>query len=125
MAKILIAEDEKDIRDLVKFALEISGHTVTAVANGEDAVAQTASVLPDLVLLDMNMPRMSGLDACAAIKGDSATAHIPVVFLSGEEASDTREANEAAGAIGFITKPFDPMQLQAKVTDFLNQIGTT
>jgi len=124
MAKILIAEDEKDIRDLVKFALEISGHSVTAVANGEDAVAQAGDVLPDLILLDMNMPRMNGLEACSAIKGGDTTSHIPVVFLSGEEADTKREENEAAGAIGFINKPFDPMQLQAQVTEFLNKINT-
>lgn len=124
MAKILIAEDEKDIRDLVKFALEVGGHTVIAVNNGEAAVAEARAQLPDLVLLDMRMPRLTGLEACTEIKADPATRHIPVVFLSGKEADEDREAQQAAGAVGFIKKPFDPMHLQERVLQFLDQIGT-
>jgi CheY-like chemotaxis protein len=124
MAKILIAEDEKDIRDLVKFALEVGGHTVVAVSNGADAVTGAREHLPDLILLDMRMPRLTGLEACTEIKADPDTNHIPVVFLSGKEADEEREAQQTAGAVGFINKPFDPMQLQIRVNEILNQIGT-
>ena len=124
MAKILIAEDEKDIRDLVKFALEVGGHSVIAVGNGEDAVKGAREHQPNLILLDMRMPRLNGLEACTEIKSDPDTKHIPVVFLSGKEADEEREAQQVAGAVGFITKPFDPMQLQERVAQFLDQIGT-
>lgn len=124
MAKILIAEDEKDIRDLVKFALEVGGHTVVAVGNGEAAVSAAQEHLPDLILLDMRMPRLTGLEACTRIKADPATQHIPVVFLSGNGADEDSEAQRVAGATGFINKPFDPMQLLQRVGQFLDQIGT-
>ncbi len=120
MAKILIAEDEKDIRDLIKFTLEVGGHTVIPVNNGEEAVAKAKETLPDLILLDMRMPRLTGPEACAALKADPATNPIPVVFLSGKEADD----QQINGSVGFINKPFDPMQLQTQVAEFLNQIGT-
>ena len=80
MAKILIAEDERDIRELITFTLSFAGHQVTATSNGEEACAAAEVLLPDLILLDVRMPRMSGYEACRQIKASQKTSHIPVVF---------------------------------------------
>ena len=82
MAKILIAEDERDIRDLVAFTLRFAGYTVVTANNGEEAYQLTVQELPDLVLTDVRMPKMSGYEACKLIKSDPATQHIPVLFCA-------------------------------------------
>src|SRR5512133_833328 len=82
MAKILIAEDEPDIRDLVSFTLRFAGHEVVAVGNGEEALKAAPQVMPDLILMDVRMPRMTGYEACEKMKQDPQIADIPVVFLS-------------------------------------------
>src|SRR5690349_24002951 len=68
MARILIAEDEPDIRELVAFTLRFAGHEVTTTANGEEALNQATQIIPDLILMDVRMPRMTGYDACRAMK---------------------------------------------------------
>lgn len=123
MAKILIAEDEKDIRDLIVFALEVSGHQVIAASNGQQALEQAAVTLPDLIMLDMRMPVLGGLDACHELKAHPDLAHIPVVFLSGNESDEEFQAAQDAGAIDFIAKPFDPMGLKDRVDTILGQAG--
>ena len=82
MAKILIAEDERDIRDLVAFTLRFAGHQVVAAANGEEAIQLASTERPDLILMDVRMPRMTGYDACRAMKANPRLRPIPVVFLS-------------------------------------------
>jgi CheY-like chemotaxis protein len=88
MAKILIAEDERDIRDLIALTLRYAGYEVLTANNGEEAVQMTQKELPDLVLTDVRMPKMTGDEACRLIKADPTTQHTPVVFLSakGQEA---------------------------------------
>jgi len=82
MAKILIAEDERDIRDLVAFTLRFAGHEVFTATNGEEALEMAPKVTPDLILMDVRMPRMTGYEACKAMKGNPDLKDIPVVFLS-------------------------------------------
>ena len=82
MAKILVAEDERDIRDLIAFTLRYAGYEVVAVANGEEAVIAAGTELPDLILMDVRMPKMTGYEACQRIKADPKIQHLPVVFLS-------------------------------------------
>ena len=83
MAKILIAEDEPDIRDLITFTLQFAGHQVTATANGEEACRKAVEVLPDLILLDVRMPRMTGYEACQAIK--QVHPEIKIIMLTSYE----------------------------------------
>src|SRR6185503_11910468 len=82
MAKILIAEDERDIRDLVAFTLRFAGHEVFAASNGQEALEMAPNVNPDLILMDVRMPRMTGYEACKAMKADPNLMDIPVVFLT-------------------------------------------
>jgi len=121
MANILIAEDERDIRELVTFTLEYGGHTVMAVANGEEALEAAHRQAPDLILLDVRMPRMTGYEACRRIKADPTLRHIPVVFLSAKGQELEVETGLEAGAVEYILKPFSPDQLNKKITDLLTR----
>ncbi len=123
MAKILIAEDERDIRDLIAFTLQFGGHEVTATSNGEEALQKAVELIPDLILLDVRMPRMSGYEACQKIKENPSTSHIPVVFLSAKGQESEVETGLAAGAVEYILKPFAPDQLNERVKAILANQG--
>jgi DNA-binding response OmpR family regulator len=123
MAKILIAEDERDIRDLIAFTLQFAGHDVATTTNGEEALQKAVETIPDLILLDVRMPRMSGYEACEKIKANPATSHIPVVFLSAKGQESEVETGLAAGAVEYILKPFAPDQLNERVKEILARQG--
>jgi CheY-like chemotaxis protein len=120
MAKILVAEDEPDIRDLIVFILRmIGGYEVTAASNGEEAVQLALKEIPDLILTDVRMPKMSGYEACQRIKADPTTKHIPVVFLTARGQEQEVQAGIAAGGDEYLLKPFEQAQLIKKVADIL------
>ena len=98
MIKILVAEDERDIRDLIAFTLKFAGYEIITANNGEEAVQFTKKELPDLVITDVRMPKMTGYEACKQIKADPATSHIPVVFLSAKgQESEVQTGLELGG----------------------------
>jgi DNA-binding response OmpR family regulator len=119
MAKILIAEDERDIRDLITFTLKFAGHEVIPTANGEEAYQMALKVLPDLILLDVRMPRMTGYEACKHIKSHEITQNIPVVFLSAKGQESEVKSGIEAGAEEYILKPFSPDQLTERIKEIL------
>ena len=119
MAKILIAEDERDIRDLIAFTLKFAGYDIVTANNGEEAVQLTKQELPDLVITDVRMPKMTGYEACRQIKADPATQHIPVVFLSAKGQEAEVQTGLDSGADEYLLKPFAPDQLTRKVADIL------
>ena len=120
MAKILVAEDEPDIRDLIVFILRmIGGYEVVAANNGEEAVELALKEIPDLILTDVRMPKMSGYEACQRIKADPTTKHIPVVFLTARGQEQEVQAGVAAGGDEYLLKPFEQAQLIKKVADIL------
>ena len=123
MAKILIAEDERDIRDLIAFTLRFAGHEVFTAANGEEAVEMAPKVNPDLILMDVRMPRMTGYQACKVMKANPNLKDIPVVFLTarGQE-SEIQEGLEA-GAEEYLLKPFAPDNLTARIKTVLAKFG--
>lgn len=123
MAKILIAEDEPDIRDLVAFTLRFAGHEVVAVGNGADAVQAAPREMPDLILMDVRMPQMTGYEACEKIKADARVKDIPVVFLSAKGQDSEIQAGLSAGASEYLLKPFGPMELTEKVRELLEKYG--
>ncbi|HAD07289.1 MAG TPA: two-component system response regulator [Anaerolineaceae bacterium] len=123
MAKILVAEDEKDIRDLLSFTLQFAGHTVITVSNGEEAWQAAPSVMPDLILMDVRMPRMTGYEACQRIKADPQTAHIPVVFLSAKGQEAEIQQGLQAGASEYLLKPFAPDELTRRVAELLERFS--
>jgi DNA-binding response OmpR family regulator len=121
MAKILIAEDEPDIRDLIAFTLRYAGHEIIEATNGEDAYALARQEKPQLVLMDVRMPRMTGYDACRALKADEETRDIPVVFLSAKGQEAEVQTGLEVGAADYILKPFSPDQLTKRVGEILAQ----
>jgi DNA-binding response OmpR family regulator len=121
---ILIAEDEPDIREFLSIALQINGFNVITARNGEEAVALTSSHRPDLVLLDVRMPKVSGYQACETLKRSSDTREIPVVFLSAFANKDEVQQGLALGAEAYLTKPIAPDILVQRVNEVLQQIKT-
>ena len=123
MAKILIAEDERDIRDLVAFTLRFAGHEVFAAANGEEAVEMAPNVNPDIILMDVRMPRMTGYEACKVMKQNPDLRDIPVVFLSAKGQEAEIQQGLDAGAEEYLLKPFAPDQLTNRVKAILVKFG--
>ena len=118
-AKILVAEDEKDIRELVSFTLRIAGHTVWEAKDGEEAVELAQEIIPDLVLMDVRMPRKTGYEACEAMKQIDAIKDVPVVFLSAKGQETEIQQGLKVGAVAYILKPFAPAELTARVRELL------
>ncbi len=123
MTKILIAEDEPDIRELVAFTLRFAGYEVVTAANGEEAVQQAVKEMPDLALMDVRMPRMTGYDACRAMKANPELKDIPVVFLSAKGQEGEIATGIEAGAEEYLLKPFAPDQLTERVRAILGKFG--
>ena len=123
MAKILIAEDERDIRDLVAFTLRFAGYEVFTAANGEEAVQMAPNVSPDLILMDVRMPRMTGYEACKIMKLNPDLRDIPVVFLSAKGQEAEIQQGLDVGAEEYLLKPFAPDQLTSHVKAILAKFG--
>ena len=123
MAKILIAEDERDIRELVSFSLQFGGFTVVQAANGAEAVEQAQKELPDLILMDVRMPKMTGYEACRQMKTIPELSDIPVVFLSAKGQEAEIQTGLEAGAEEYILKPFAPDELVKQVQAVLDRVA--
>jgi CheY-like chemotaxis protein len=118
--KILIADDEEAVRSLVKRLLAKSYQVVEA-DNGEDAVKVAVNQKPDLILMDILMPKMDGLTACYAIKRNQATKGIPVIMLTAVDYELNRKlSQDVMGAQGYITKPFDSQALMSLIAKFID-----
>ncbi|MEW5830589.1 MAG: response regulator [Chloroflexota bacterium] len=123
MTKILIAEDEPDIRDLIAFTLRFAGYEVVTAANGKEAVDLAPNEMPDLILMDVRMPIMTGYDACKLFKADPALKHVPVVFLSAKGQETEIQAGLEAGAEEYLLKPFGPSELTESIRRILSKQG--
>jgi CheY-like chemotaxis protein len=121
---ILVAEDERDIRELIVISLRTNGLTnVIEARNGEEAVAQAKRHKPDLILMDVRMPKMTGYEACEVLKGDADTEGIPIVFLSAKGQEMEIKQGMALGAVEYIIKPFAPDKLTQRVREVLKGSG--
>jgi DNA-binding response OmpR family regulator len=123
MAKILIAEDERDIRDLVAFTLRFAGYEVVVATNGEEAVHMAPNENPDLILMDVRMPRMTGYEACKVMKANPDLKDIPIVFLTARGQESEIQQGLDAGAEEYLLKPFAPDQLTNRVKAILLKFG--
>lgn len=118
-ATVLVVDDEPNIVTLLETWLETIGCKVVSAGDGEKGVAKATEILPDLILMDGMMPRMSGFDACKALKSQEATKDIPLIFLTVQgEVQDVVKGLEF-GAHGYMTKPFKPQELLARVRSTL------
>lgn len=121
MAKILVADDDRDVRELCIFTLRFAGHEVQGVSNGEEAIHQAKLTLPDLIIMDVRMPKINGYEACRILKADQATSAIPVIFLSVRVEDSEVQAGLTAGAVDYLFKPISPDRLSEKVKTHLQK----
>ena len=112
---ILVADDEAINRALIQRRLEREGYRVLTARDGREAVRLAREALPDLVILDVMMPGMDGLDACRLIKEDDRTRDIPVIFLSARDETEMKVSGLGLGADDYISKPFEAAELVARV----------
>ncbi len=123
MARILIAEDERDIRDLIQFTLMFAGHEVTAAANGEEALHLAPGLNPDLIMMDVRMPKMTGLEACREMRKIDSLKETPVIFLTARGQDEDRQTGIEVGATDYMLKPFAPEELTQRIGDILKARG--
>jgi two-component system phosphate regulon response regulator PhoB len=124
MTTILIADDDPDIRDLVAFKLEQAGFAITAVDNGLAALSAARDAPPDLIVLDVMMPGMSGIDVCRELRAHPPTARLPVILLTARVPVGDMEVGFGAGADDYVVKPFSPRELISRVTALLARTRT-
>lgn len=118
MAIVLIADDDQDIRQLISVLLSALGVQVVTAEDGEEAVAETARVAPDLIVMDMNMPRMTGYEATRAIRKSVGRQPKILGLTANDRPGDYDEAYEA-GCDGFMSKPFAPEDLIGRIQSML------
>ena len=123
MARILIAEDDSDLRLLVSLKLESAGHQVVSVADGSSAAHQCRVMRPDLVILDLMMPGMSGLEVCRFIRSDPELMNTPVILLTARAQAADIAAGKDAGVDEYLTKPFSPRELAGRVDSLLLRVA--
>ena len=121
MARLLVADDERDVRELIIFALRFAGHEVQGVSNGEELLNLTKASMPDLIIMDVRMPKMNGYEACKILKADNHTSSIPVIFLSARGNDEDVKAGFEAGGIDYILKPISPDKLTEKVDQLIKK----
>ncbi|WP_035857140.1 response regulator transcription factor [Cryptosporangium arvum] len=121
MSTILVADDDRDILDLVAFKLSAAGHELITVTDGATALTEARRAVPDLVVLDVAMPGMSGLDVCRELRAEPVTSAIPVLLLTARGQESDVEAGFDVGADDYVVKPFSPRELQSRVTAMLSR----
>lgn len=114
MATVLIVEDEAPVRELLAELVQQMGHQALQAAHGREALAVVEAERPDLVLADVMLPILGGLELCRRLKADPATGSIPVILMS-----SARRPPEEVGAAGFLDKPFDPAEIHAVILRWL------
>jgi two-component system, OmpR family, alkaline phosphatase synthesis response regulator PhoP len=121
--KILIADDEPDLVEVIRFSLELEGIACLVAADGQEALFMARKERPDVIVLDIMMPKMNGFQVARALKADELFKHTPIIMLTARsQAADVRQG-EAAGADRYITKPFDLDELLAVVKEYLQERG--
>ena len=121
--KILYIEDHPAQSDIMKQMLEFSGYTVVLAMNGEEGIEKARAAQPDIILMDLRMPGMGGIEAIKQLKQDPTVAEIPVLVLSAWTSQRNREDAEEAGAAKFLAKPVDTKRLVKEINDLLGSDG--
>src|SRR6266478_8352528 len=120
-SRVLIVEDERDIRDLLVLHLQRDGFEVTSAGSGEEALAQVRQSPPDLLVLDLMLPAMGGLEVCRRLRQEQATATLPIVMLTAKGDEVDRVLGLELGADDYVVKPFSPKELLARVRAVLRR----
>lgn len=119
--KILVVDDSPTIREIVKSTLIRGGYQVVTASNGIEALEKAERECPDLILLDVVMPLMDGLEACQRLRSDAKTTQIPIIMLTDRSKVDDKIAGLKSGADDYMTKPFDPLELVARVSAHISR----
>ncbi|MCK5529302.1 MAG: response regulator transcription factor [Kiritimatiellae bacterium] len=121
--KILVVEDDENIRELISFNLQAANYTVVEAETGEAGIKKAQKTTPDLILLDLMLPEMDGLDVCRQLKSDASTKDIPIIMVTAKgEESDIVTGLEL-GADDYVTKPFRPKELVARIRNILRRMS--
>ena len=123
MARILVVEDEADIRDVIAFNLRQAGHQVVTAGRGSEAIAALESQKPNLLILDLMLPDTSGTEICKTIKHDPRTKHVPVLMLTARGEEIDRVVGFEVGADDYVVKPFSMRELMLRVNAVLRRAG--
>jgi DNA-binding response OmpR family regulator len=118
--KILVVEDEETLLELESILLTVKGYEVEGVMDGQAALEAVAAMKPDLVLLDIMLPKIDGFEVCRRVKANEGTQHIPVILLTGKKDKEAFAMGEEAGADWFLTKPFKSAMLIESINRFLS-----
>ena len=117
--RVLVVDDEPNILRTLTFVLKKEGYDVSSATNGEEAMAEVRSSKPDLIFLDIMMPKKNGYEVCQEIKGDSDLSDIHIIMLTAKGQDADREKGLSVGAEEFMTKPFSPIQVIGRVRELL------
>ncbi|MQC27045.1 MAG: response regulator [Chloroflexi bacterium] len=120
MARILIAEDQQDLRDMISFALRLEGHQVAVTMDGQEALDKAEEADPDLFILDIHMPIITGYEVCRQLKARPQFYATPIIMISAKGNDDEIQAGLDAGAQIYIRKPFAPQALMDHVNALLS-----
>ena len=120
-ASILVVEDEPAIQELIAVNLVRHGHTVRRAASGEEALASVAEALPDVILLDWMLPDLAGPSIARKLRGEARTREVPIIMLTARAGEDDKVAGLESGADDYITKPFSPRELEARIQAVLRR----
>ncbi len=121
-SKILVVDDEPDAVELVAFGLKGAGYQVSTAADGEEALRKAREQLPDLIVLDVMLPEVDGLEVCKILRRDGATASIPIILLTAKAGEMDRVLGLELGADDYVTKPFSPRELILRVKRLLRSV---
>jgi two-component system, OmpR family, response regulator MtrA len=124
VALIVVADDDVDIRDLVEFKLTTLGHEIVTVADGSSAVDACRASSPDLAVLDVMMPGLTGLEAVRELRSIPGLEDLPVILLTARAQESDVQTGFDCGADDYITKPFSPKELASRVQALLARVGT-
>jgi DNA-binding response OmpR family regulator len=119
--KILLVDDEVDLVETVRFPLEMQGFTVLVSQDGEDALKKAREEKPDLILLDLMLPKLDGYKVCRLLKFDERYKHIPILMLTARTQEKDKTLGKETGADEYITKPFEMNELMEKVQSYVNK----
>lgn len=119
MKKILIVDDEQDIVESLKFILEVSGYTCYCAYNGEDGLKLAKEIMPDLIILDVMMPKINGYKISRLLKYDNKYKDIPIIMLTARSQNEDKLIGEETGVNEYLTKPFELDQIVKKVEEYL------
>jgi DNA-binding response OmpR family regulator len=121
VARVLVVEDDPDIAQLVAHYLEKAGFTTEIASSGRDALASVAAQAPDLLVLDLMLPQVDGLEICRVVRGNTATAGVPIIMLTARAEASDRIVGLEIGADDYLAKPFSPGELVARVRALLRR----